>query len=142
MRRWRVSHLPAKPNPETNLPGHRQGITTYTVHNRSQSYIVRLALALEIAKEATGRQINIFVDSQGPGTLTTLRKPRQAPQDLVRRSSWRCRGESLSIELSRTGGFRGTRKRTHQGLGSNRLAERSISMYDIYLHGEMPTFYR
>jgi ribonuclease HI len=46
--------------------------------------LVGLALALEIAKEATGRQIDVFVDSQG--ALTTLRKPRQASgQDLVRR---------------------------------------------------------
>ena len=43
-----------------------------------------LALALEIAKEAADRQIDVFVDSQC--ALTTLRKPRQASgQDIVRR---------------------------------------------------------
>jgi ribonuclease HI len=46
--------------------------------------LVGLALALEIAKEASDRQFDIFVDSQC--TLITLRKPRQASgQDIVRK---------------------------------------------------------
>ena len=45
--------------------------------------LVGLALALDIAKEAADRQIEIFVDSQT--ALTTLRKPRQVSgQDMVR----------------------------------------------------------